>query len=143
MHGALIAANNIELTDVQGLSHQGAIKATHDLHISMAKDITLTSNGGLLQAGNNLQLSTLNSDIDLTGARLNATNLQLDSGRDLILRTCTEQLSSSNGSVLRNQTLLGLLASLNVSNNAVINTERDFNYMGNLAAHGFFERNVD
>ncbi|EMG5761448.1 S-layer family protein, partial [Yersinia enterocolitica] len=91
-NGALIAANNIELTDVQGLSNQGAIKATNDLRISMAKDITLTSNGGLLQAGNNLQLSTLNSDIDLTGARLNTTNLQLDSGRDLILRTDTEQL---------------------------------------------------
>lgn len=96
----------------------------------MAKDITLTSNGGLLQAGNNLQLSTLNSDIDLTGARLNATNLQLDSGRDVILRTDTEQLSSSNGSVLRNQTLLGPLASINVSNNAVINTERDFILQG-------------
>lgn len=129
-NGALIAANNIELTDVQGLSNQGAIKATNDLRISMAKDITLTSNGGLLQAGNNLQLSTLNSDIDLTGARLNATNLQLDSGRDVILRTDTEQLSSSNGSVLRNQTLLGPLASINVSNNAVINTERDFILQG-------------
>ncbi len=129
-NGALIAANNIELTDVQGLSNQGAIKATNDLRISMAKDITLTSNGGLLQAGNNLQLSTLNSDIDLTGARLNTTNLQLDSGRDLILRTDTEQLSSSNGSVLRNQTLLGPLASINVSNNAVINTERDFILQG-------------
>ncbi|CNL40251.1 hemagglutinin repeat-containing protein [Yersinia proxima] len=129
-NGALIAANNIELTDVQGLSNQGAIKATNDLRISMAKDITLTSNGGLLEAGNNLQLSTLNSDIDLTGARLNATNLQLDSGRDLILRTDTEQLSSNNGSVLRNQTLLGPLASINVSNNAVINTERDFILQG-------------
>ncbi|BFI60775.1 MULTISPECIES: hypothetical protein [Yersinia pseudotuberculosis complex] len=38
-----------------------------------------------------LLLSTLNSDIDLTSARLNATNLQLDSGRDLILRTASEQ----------------------------------------------------
>ncbi len=129
-NGALIAANNIGFTDVQGLSNQGAIKATNDLRISMAKDITLTSNGGLFQAGNNLQLSTLNSDIDLTGARLNATNLQLDSGRDLILRTSSEQLSSSNGAVLRNQTLLGPLASINVSNNAVINTERDFILQG-------------
>ena len=129
-NGALIAANNIELTDMQGFTNQGAIKASNDLSISMAKDITLTSNGGLLQAGNNLQLSTLNSDIDLTGARLNATNLQLDSGRDLILRTDTEQLSSNNGSVLRNQTLLGPLASINVSNNAEINTERDFILQG-------------
>ena len=129
-NGALIAANNIELTDVQGLSNQGAIKATHDLRINMAKDIALTSNGGLLQAGGNMQLSTLNSDINLTGTRLNATNLQLDSGRDLILRTDTEQLSSSNGAVRRNQTLLGPLASINVSNNAVINTERDFILQG-------------
>ncbi|WP_145549748.1 hemagglutinin repeat-containing protein, partial [Yersinia intermedia] len=86
-NGALIAANNIELTDMQGLTNQGAIKASNDLRIDMAKDITLTSNGGLLQAGGNMQLSTLNSDIDLTGTRLNATNLQLDSGRDVILRT--------------------------------------------------------
>ncbi|WP_261371693.1 hemagglutinin repeat-containing protein [Yersinia aleksiciae] len=129
-NGALIAADNIALTDMLGLANQGAMKATNDLHISMAKDITLTSNGGLLQAGGNMQLSTLNSDIDLTGARLNATNLQLDSGRDVILRTDSEQLSSSNGAVLRNQTVLGPLASINVSNNAVINTERDFILQG-------------
>ncbi|WP_261372450.1 hemagglutinin repeat-containing protein [Yersinia aldovae] len=129
-NGALIAANNIELTNVQGFTNQGAITATNNLHISMAQDITLNNRGGLLDAGNNLQLSTLNSDIDLTGARLNATNLQLDSGRDVILRTDTEQLSSSNGSVLRNQTLLGPLASINVSNNAVINTARDFIQQG-------------
>ncbi|EPW5279693.1 hemagglutinin repeat-containing protein [Yersinia enterocolitica] len=129
-NGALIAAENITLTDVQGFTNQGAIKASNDLQISMAQDITLNNHGGLLQAGNNLQLSTLNSDIDLTGARLNATHLQLDSGRDLILRTDTEQLSSNNGSVLRNQTLLGPLASINVSNNAVINTERDFILQG-------------
>ncbi|WP_145560497.1 hemagglutinin repeat-containing protein, partial [Yersinia bercovieri] len=128
-NGALIAANNIELTDMQGLTNQGAIKATNNLQISMAKDITLTSNGGLLQAGGNMQLSTLNSDIDLTGARLNATNLQLDSGRDLILRTDSEQLSS-NGAVLRNQTILGPLASINVTNNAVINSDRDFIMQG-------------
>ncbi|MCB5321722.1 hemagglutinin repeat-containing protein [Yersinia intermedia] len=129
-NGALIAANNIELTDMQGLTNQGAIKANNDLRINMAKDITLTSNGGLLQAGGNMQLSTLNSDIDLTGTRLNATNLQLDSGRDVVLRTDSEQLSSSNGAVLRNQTILGPLASINVSNNAVINTDRDFILQG-------------
>ncbi|QKJ01552.1 hemagglutinin repeat-containing protein [Yersinia mollaretii] len=129
-NGALIAANNIELTDMQGFSNSGAIKATHDLSISMAQDITLNNHGGLLQAGNNMLLSTLNSDIDLTSARLNATNLQLDSGRDLILRTSSEQLSSDNGAVLRNQTILGPLASINVSNNATINTERDFIQQG-------------
>ncbi|CNH23222.1 adhesin [Yersinia aldovae] len=129
-NGALIAADNIALTNVQGFTNQGAITATNNLHISMAQDITLNNRGGLLDAGNNLQLSTLNSDIDLTSARLNATNLQLDSGRDVILRTNTEQLSSSNGSVLRNQTLLGPLASINVSNNAVINTARDFIQQG-------------
>ncbi len=48
----------------------------------------------------------------------------------MILRTDTGQLSSSNGSVLRNQTLLGPLASINVSNNAVINTARDFIQQG-------------
>nr|WP_145570838.1 hypothetical protein [Yersinia bercovieri] len=49
-NGALIAANNIELTDMQGLTNQGVIKATNNLQISMAKDITLTSNGGLFKA---------------------------------------------------------------------------------------------
>ncbi|WP_145546457.1 hemagglutinin repeat-containing protein [Yersinia intermedia] len=129
-NGALIAAENIELTEVKGFTNQGAIKASNDLRIDMAKDITLTSNGGLLQAGGNMQLSTLNSDIDLTGTRLNATNLQLDSGRDVILRTSSEQLSSGNGAVLRNQTILGPLASINVSNNAAINTGRDFILQG-------------
>ncbi|WP_145579321.1 hemagglutinin repeat-containing protein [Yersinia massiliensis] len=129
-NGALIAAENITLTDVQGFNNSGAMIATHNLNLSMAQDITLTSNGGLLQAGNNMLLSTLNSDIDLTGTRLNATNLQLDSGRDLILRTGSEQLSSNNGSVWRDQSLLGPLASLNISNNAVINTERDFIQQG-------------
>ncbi len=129
-NGALIAAENITLTDVQGFNNSGAMIATHNLNLSMAQDITLTSNGGLLQAGNNMLLSTLNSDIELTGTRLNATNLQLDSGRDLILRTGTEQLSSNNGSVWRDQSLLGPLASLNISNNAVINTERDFIQQG-------------
>ncbi|MDN0128018.1 hemagglutinin repeat-containing protein [Yersinia massiliensis] len=129
-NGALIAAENITLTDVQGFNNSGTLIATNNLNLSMAQDITLTSNGGLLQAGNNMLLSTLNSDIDLTGTRLNATNLQLDSGRDLILRTGTEQLSSNNGSVWRDQSLLGPLASLNISNNAVINTERDFIMQG-------------
>ncbi|AJI96438.1 hemagluttinin repeat family protein [Yersinia ruckeri] len=129
-NGALIAADNIELTDVQGLTNQGAIKATDNLRIGMAKDIILNSRGGLLQAGNNLQLSTLNSDIDLTSARINATNLQLDSGRDVILRTASDQLSSNNGVVQRTQTVLGPLASINISNNAVINTERDFIQQG-------------
>ncbi|WP_145497024.1 hemagglutinin repeat-containing protein [Yersinia ruckeri] len=129
-NGALIAADNIELTDVQGLTNQGAIKATDNLRIGMAKDIILNSRGGLLQAGNNLQLSTLNSDIDLTSARINATNLQLDSGRDVILRTAGDQLSSNNGVVQRTQTVLGPLASINISNNAVINTERDFIQQG-------------
>ncbi|MFW5394219.1 hypothetical protein V1951_23510, partial [Yersinia sp. 2544 StPb PI] len=57
-------------------------------------------------------------------------NLQLDSGRDVILRTGSEQLSSDNGAVQRSQTVLGPLASINVSNNAVINTERDFIMQG-------------
>ncbi len=129
-NGALIAAENITLTDVQGFNNSGAMIATHNLNLSMAQDITLTSNSGLLQAGNNMLLSTLNSDIDITGTRLNATNLQLDSGRDLILRTGTEQLSSNNGSVWRDQSLLGPLASLNISTDAVISTERDFIQQG-------------
>ncbi|CFR02078.1 hemagglutinin/adhesin repeat-containing protein [Yersinia frederiksenii] len=129
-NGALIAAENITLTEVQGFTNQGAIKAGNDLSISMAQDINLNNRGGLLEAGNNMLLSTLNSDIDLTSARLNATNLQLDSGRDIILRTASEQLSSDNGAVQRSQTVLGPLASINVSNNAVINTERDFIMQG-------------
>ncbi|CNG74210.1 hemagglutinin repeat-containing protein [Yersinia frederiksenii] len=129
-NGALIAAENITLTDMQGFNNSGAVIATNNLNLSMAQDITLNNRGGLLQAGNNMLLSTLNSDIDLTSARLNATNLQLDSGRDVILRTGTEQLSSDNGAVQRNQTVLGPLASINVSQNAVINSERDFILQG-------------
>ncbi|MGP2518170.1 hemagglutinin repeat-containing protein, partial [Yersinia sp. 2545 StPb PI] len=129
-NGALIAAENISLTEVQGFTNQGAMKAGNNLSISMAQGITLNNRGGLLQAGGNMLLSTLNSDIDLTSARLNATNLQLDSGRDVILRTGSEQLSSDNGAVQRSQTVLGPLASINVSNNAVINTERDFILQG-------------
>ncbi|MGP2518212.1 hemagglutinin repeat-containing protein [Yersinia sp. 2545 StPb PI] len=129
-NGALIAAENITLTEVQGFTNQGAMKAGNNLSISMAQGITLNNRGGLLQAGGNMLLSTLNSDIDLTSTRLNATNLQLDSGRDVILRTSSEQLSSDNGAVQRSQTVLGPLASINVSNNAVINTERDFIMQG-------------
>ncbi|WP_392432438.1 hemagglutinin repeat-containing protein [Yersinia sp. HM-2024] len=129
-NGALIAAENIALTDMQGFTNQGAINATNDLQISMAQDINLNNRGGLLQAGGNMLLSTLNSDIDLTSSRLTATNLQLDSGRDIILRTDSAQLSSDNGAVQRSQTVLGPLASINVSNNAVINTERDFIMQG-------------
>ncbi|OWF69218.1 hypothetical protein B4901_09515 [Yersinia frederiksenii] len=129
-NGALIAAENITLTEVQGFTNQGAMKAGNNLSISMAQDINLNNRGGLLQAGGNMLLSTLNSDIDLTGSRLNATNLQLDSGRDIILRTDSAQLSSDNGAVQRSQTVLGPLASINVSNNAVINTERDFIMQG-------------
>ncbi len=129
-NGALIAAENISLTEVQGFANAGAISATNNLQISMAKDITLNNRGGLLQAGNHLQLSTLNSDIDLTSARLNATDLQLDSGRDVILRTASEQYSSGNGAVQRTQTILGPLASLNISNNAVITAQRDFIQQG-------------
>ncbi|EEQ00852.1 Large exoprotein involved in heme utilization or adhesion, partial [Yersinia rohdei ATCC 43380] len=129
-NGALISAENIALTEMQGFTNSGALKATHNLNLSMAQDMALNNRGGLLEAGNNLQLSTLNSDIDLTGSRLTATNLQLDSGRDIILRTDSAQLSSDNGAVQRTQTLLGPLASINVSNNAVINTERDFILQG-------------
>ncbi|WP_186373803.1 hemagglutinin repeat-containing protein [Yersinia rohdei] len=129
-NGALISAENIALTEMQGFTNSGALKATHNLNLSMAQDMALNNRGGLLQAGNNMQLSTLNSDIDLTGSRLNATNLQLDSGRDIILRTDSAQLSSDNGAVQRTQTVLGPLASINISNNAVINTERDFILQG-------------
>ncbi|MGP2543994.1 hemagglutinin repeat-containing protein [Yersinia sp. 2541 StPb PI] len=129
-NGALIAAENISLTEVQGFTNQGAMKAGNNLSISMAQGITLNNRGGLLQAGGNMLLSTLNSDIDLTSARLNATNLQLDSGRDVILRTSSEQLTSDNGAVQRSQTVLGPLASINVSHNATINTERDFIMQG-------------
>ncbi|OMK91138.1 hemagglutinin [Yersinia pestis subsp. microtus bv. Caucasica] len=129
-NGALNAAENISLTEVQGFTNAGAITATNDLKISMAQDITLNNRGGLLQAGGDMQLSTLNSDIDLTSARINATNLQLDSGRDVILRTDSAQLSSDNGAVSRDQTILGPLASINVSNNATINTGRDFIMQG-------------
>ncbi|MGP2516927.1 hemagglutinin repeat-containing protein [Yersinia sp. 2545 StPb PI] len=129
-NGALIAAENISLTEVQGFTNQGAMKAGNNLSISMAQGITLNNRGGLLQAGGNMRLSTLNSDIDLTSARLNATNLQLDSGRDVILRTSSEQLTSDNGAVQRSQTVLGPLASINVSHNATINTERDFIMQG-------------
>ncbi|OML13384.1 adhesin [Yersinia pestis subsp. microtus bv. Altaica] len=129
-NGALIAAENISLTEVQGFANAGAISASNNLQISMAKDITLNNRCGLLQAGNHLQLSTLNSDIDLTSARLNATNLQLDSGRDVILRTASDQYSSGNGAVQRTQTILGPLASLNISNNAVITAQRDFIQQG-------------
>ncbi|WP_145574323.1 hemagglutinin repeat-containing protein [Yersinia alsatica] len=129
-NGALIAAENISLTELQGFTNQGAMKAGNNLSISMAQDINLNNRGGLLQAGGNMLLSTLNSDIDLTGSRLNATNLQLDSGRDIILRTDSAQLNSDNGAVQRSQTVLGPLASINVSNNAVINTERDFIMQG-------------
>ncbi|WP_146136385.1 hemagglutinin repeat-containing protein, partial [Yersinia pseudotuberculosis] len=55
---------------------------------------------------------------------------QLDSGRDVILRTDSAQLSSDNGAVSRDQTILGPLASINVSNNATINTGRDFIMQG-------------
>ncbi|PSH11122.1 hypothetical protein B7R75_21420, partial [Yersinia pseudotuberculosis] len=40
-NGALIAAENISLTEVQGFANAGAISATNNLQISMAKDITL------------------------------------------------------------------------------------------------------
>ncbi|MFW5389644.1 hypothetical protein, partial [Yersinia sp. 2542 StPb PI] len=45
-NGALIAAENISLTEVQGFTNQGAMKAGNNLSISMAQGITLNNRGG-------------------------------------------------------------------------------------------------
>ncbi|WON78255.1 hemagglutinin repeat-containing protein [Serratia sp. UGAL515B_01] len=129
-NGAVIAAEDIRLTNMQGFTNAGAVTATRNLSLDMAKDVTLDNRGGLLQAGNTLQLGTLNSDIDLSGARLNAGSLRLDSGRDVLLRTETTLYGSDNGAVQRTDSQLGPLASITVSDGATINAQRDFIQQG-------------
>ncbi|MES2415605.1 MAG: hemagglutinin repeat-containing protein [Pseudomonadota bacterium] len=134
-NGTLIAAANIDLANTQGFSNSGALVASNGLNIAMAQNAVLNSRGGTLQAGGLMALSTtVNSDIDLTSAQVKAGQLNIDSGRNLILATASQDRSSTfaggGASGTRVQTDLGRIGSIDVSGNASIKTANNFEQTG-------------
>ena len=142
--GALIAAANINLTNTQGFANAGTLQSTGGIAIAMANNAALNNRGGNLKAGQRLSLSTLNSDIDLTSASVQAGSLDIDSGGKLILATASssrassgQSASSSGPSNTRTQTDLGQTGSITVAGNASIKTKGDFEQTGaNLSVGG-------
>ena len=134
--GPLIAADNIALIDSKAFTNQGKLLSRNALTVTMAKDATLNNTGGTLQAGGLLQLGTVNSDIDLTSARVKAGDLNIVSGKDLILSTASQERTTVSEVSTRTQTDLGRTASIEVTNNAAITTAGDFTQNGGQIAVG-------
>ena len=132
--GALIAAANINLTNTQGFANAGTLQSTGDMSIAMASNAVLNNRGGNLKAGQLLSLRTVNSDIDLTSASVKAGSLNIDSGGKLILATASQSRTSTNQSAnssnTRTQTDLGQTGSIDVTGNASIKTQGNFEQTG-------------
>ncbi|TFY98326.1 two-partner secretion domain-containing protein [Ramlibacter humi] len=115
--GALIAANKIELTDLQGFANSGTIATKDSLKLQTQGDLDnrfgqLTSGGAMvLAAGGN---------VDLTAARLNAGTLQMDVGRNLLLASATQTETGQALGIARQYTMLAALASIDVKGDATL-----------------------
>ncbi len=116
--GSMIAATNINLTNTKGFTNSGTIKANNALSLSGQ---AIDNRGGNLQSGGLMALNTT-GDIDLTSASVKAGSLQLQTGHDLKLNTDAKTMTVTGPGGTRASTMLGRVASLEVTGDAQIQT---------------------
>ncbi len=121
--GALIAATDIDLQGLQGLSNGGTIAASRDLTLQSQTD--LSTSGGTLSAGRQMILYAANN-INLDNASLQAGSLTLDTGQNLRMETLTSTHTTSSGKL----TTLGRQTSITASGDATISSGRDTQLIG-------------
>ncbi|MBB5442945.1 filamentous hemagglutinin [Paraburkholderia sp. WSM4177] len=127
MNGPLIAATDIDLQNVQTFNNSGTVQAGNTLSIQGQQ---INNAFGTLQSGGLMSLTTT-GNVDLTSATVNAGNLALNAGGDLILNTAVNTVNqvSATGAT-RTTTTLGPIANLNVAGNAAIVTGGNFEQNG-------------
>jgi filamentous hemagglutinin len=129
-NGALIAAADIDLQDLQGVSNGGTIQASRDLALQTLGDLSTT--GGTLSAGRQMILYA-GGNIHLDSAKLQAATLALNAGQDLRMETLTSSHTTGSGSL----TTLGQQTSVTVTGDATIASGRDTKLIGaNLTVGG-------
>ncbi|XUT47421.1 hemagglutinin repeat-containing protein [Burkholderia sp. F1] len=132
--GPLIAADNIDLKDVQSFTNSGAITASGKVSIDGKQ---IDNRYGTLQSGGHMALAT-RGDVDLTSANVKASSLQLQAGGNLLLDTApqTQKQVNADGAT-RVTTTLGPTAHIDVTGDAAIGTGGDFRQnAGALSAGG-------
>lgn len=116
--GSMIAATNINLTNIKGFTNSGTIKANNALSLSGQ---AIDNRGGNLQSGGLMALNTA-GDIDFTSASVKAGSLQLQTGHDLKLNTDAKTMTVTGPGGTRTSTMLGRVANLEVAGDALIQT---------------------
>ncbi|MFT5419723.1 MAG: filamentous hemagglutinin [Candidatus Endobugula sp.] len=120
--GSLIAANNIQLTNVNTFINGGTMTAKDGLSV---QGVEINNRGGRLQSGGQMAL-TSTQNIDLTSAQISAGELSIDAGNQLILTTGSQSTQYTLQGGTRTQTQLGETASIEVTGDASITTGDDF-----------------
>ena len=126
-NGALVSGNSIQLTGIQNFKNSGTIEATQDLKLQADGD--LDNAFGVLQSGRNMLLVS-KKDIDLSSAKLQALELDIQAGGNISLVTTTHTKSQQNNKASSQQTQLGPSASISVAQDARITAEGDLIFTG-------------
>lgn len=128
--GALIAATDIDLQGLQGLSNGGTLQASRDL--TLQSQTNLSTSGGTLSAGRQMILYAANN-IELNNARLQAGSLTLTAGQNLRMETLSSTQTHNTGSL----TTLGRQTDVRVTGDAAIRSGGDTRLTGvNLTVDG-------
>ena len=135
--GALVSGNNIQLTGIQNFKNTGTLQANQD--VSLQSKGSLDNSFGVLQSGRNMLLAA-GKDIDLTSAKLQALQLDMQAGGNISLVTTTHTNSQQNAKGSSLQTQLGPIANISVSQDARIQAGSDLTIAGaNVDIGGNFQ----
>ena len=135
--GALVAGENIQLTGIQNFKNAGTLQANQDL--SLQSEGSLDNSFGVLQSGRNMLLAA-GKDIDLTSAKLQALQLDMQAGGNISLVTTSHTNSQQNAKGYSLQTHLGPVANISVSQDARIQAGSDLTIAGaNIDIGGNFQ----
>jgi len=139
-NGALVSGNSIQLTGIQNFKNSGAIHATQDLELQV--DGNLDNASGVLQTGRNMVLAA-RKDIDLSSAKLEALQLDMNAGGNISLVTTTHTTAQQNTKGFSLQKQLGPIASISVGQDARITAAGDLTIAGaNVEIGGGFQADV-
>jgi len=136
-NGALVSGNSIQLTDIQNFKNSGTLQATQDLELQANGD--LDNAFGFLQSGRNILLAA-KKDIDLSSAKLQTLQLDIQAGGNIALVTTTQTSPQQNTKGTSLQTQLGPVASISVGQDALIRADGDLTIAGaNIEIGGNFQ----
>ena len=137
LNGALVSGNSIQLTDIQNFKNSGTLQANQDLELQANGD--LDNAFGVLQSGRNMLLAA-KKDIDLSSAKLQALQLDIQAGGNIALATTTYTSPQQNTKGPGLQTQLGPVASISVGQDARIGADGNLTIAGaNVEIGGNFQ----